>query len=167
MSHHEILISEATLTKITEYYSSIKQNGLEQAGAYFKAQLINHDLSTLDLATFTKLLIQSKIPKVFAESGVYHDQRDWTLREESILGDISVHMPVQFYNDGGHYNSFKNHSTPIEAYLAYIPGALLRSDRTGITADLKEVVVDGEIDQQRFNALYERRLLPELLMLRT
>ncbi|MBL7480615.1 hypothetical protein [Legionella bononiensis] len=164
MASGEILISEITLKKIKEYHQFLCTQGIEEAGAYLKKQLKSSlfPIEEMDLGTFTQFIIQSKIPKIFAESGVYHDKRDWTLQEESILGDIGIHMPVSFFNDGGHY-SYKKHSTPISANLAYIPGALLRSDLSNTSADLQEVIVDGQFNQQRFNELYERRLLPLLL----
>lgn len=162
----EILISEQTLQKIKEYHQFLCVPGRAEVGAYFRSQLESSGiaLNDMDLNTFATLLIQSKIPKVFAESGVYHDKRDWTLREESILGDVSIDVPVIVYNDGGHY-SFKNHNVPFTAHLAYVPGALLRSDKTGHTADMDEVIVDGVLDQDRFNDLYERRLLNQLLQI--
>lgn len=162
----EILISEQTLHKIKDYHQFLCAPGREEVGAYFRAQLESSGvaINDMDLNTFATLLIQSKVPKVFAESGVYHDKRDWTLREESILGDVSIDVPVTVYNDGGHY-SFNNHNVPFTAHLAYVPGALLRSDRTGHTADMGEVIVDGILDQDRFNDLYERRLLNQLLQI--
>ncbi|KTD54694.1 hypothetical protein [Legionella quateirensis] len=165
MASGEILISEITLKKIKEYHQYLCTQGIDEAGAYLKQQLETSllPIEEMDLVTFTQFIIQSKIPKIFAESGVYHDKRDWTLQEESILGDIGIHMPVSFFNDGGHYSSFNNHTPPISGNLAYIPGALLRSDLSNTSADLQEVIVDGHFNQQRFNELYERRLLPLLL----
>ena len=168
MQRGEILLSELSLAKIKAYQQELIANGIDSAGCYVKAQFQSSAISLeqMGIEQFTQLLIQSKLPQIFAESGVNHDQRDWTLTEESILGDISVHLPVHFYNDGGHYSSYKNHPEPIDANLAYVPGALLRSDLgTGQTADLNEVIVAGKIDQDKFNALYERRLLPQLLQI--
>ena len=165
MASGEILISEITLNKIKEYHRFLRTYGIDEAGGYLKGQLTScpFSIDEMDLGTFTQLIIQSKIPKIFAESDVYHDKRDWTLKEESILGDIGIHMPVSFFNDGGHYSSFTDHTPPISANLAYIPGALLRSDLSNTSADLEEVIVDGHFNQQRFNELYQRRLLPLLL----
>lgn len=165
MHTSDILISERTLDKIKAYHLFLIEKGIDEAGAYLQEQLALSviPIEQMPLDKFTHAIVQSKIPKIFAESHVYHDKRDWTLAEESILGDMSVHIPVTFFNNGGHYNSFKNHTNPISANLAYVPGALLRSDLGQLTADLQEVVVHGTFDQARFNALYERRLLPELL----
>lgn len=166
MPSSDLLMSEQTLQKIENYHQFLCINGIEEAGFYFKEQLEHSGVSVkkMSLDTFTKLLIQSKLPKIFAESGVYHDKRDWTLQEKRILGDISAHMPVSFFNDGGHH-TYQNHSTPLAAYLAYVPGALLRSDLSDTTADLDEVIVAGVFNQQRFNELYERRLLPQLFQI--
>lgn len=167
MAVSEILISEQTLKKIKDYHKFLCLNGVNKVGAHFKKQLNSCDiaLADMDLNTFATLMVQSKIPKVFAESAVYHDERDWTLQEESILGDISIDVPVTIFNDGGHFSSFKNHETPISAHLAYVPGALLRSDLTGKTADIEEVIVNGKLNQDRLNDLYERRLLNQLLQI--
>lgn len=163
----EILFSEITYQKIQRYYDYLLDQGIQHAGKHFKKQLNDNGtpLNELDLPTFARLLVQSKIPKVFAESGVMHDTSDWTLGEEDILGDISTHVPVNFYNNGGHDITFVNHDAPIAAHLIYVSGALLRSDQTGNTADLNEVVVDGLFNQDLFNALYERRLLPVLMQI--
>lgn len=167
MHPYEILMSQITLEKILKYKEELQRNGIERAGAYFQKRLKDSGLSleALTVAQFTDLLIQTKLPKIFAESAVKHDGSDWTLAEESILGDISVHMPVEIYNDGGHYNSFKSFQSKQTGHLAYVPGALLQTGGD-LTADMKEVVTaDDHLDQAKLNALYERRLLPQLLQI--
>lgn len=167
MANKEILISEATLEKIIDYFNFLKQDGLDTAGKNLKNQiiLVDRQLSEMSIEDFTQLLIQSKVPQIFAESDVYHNKMDWNLDEESILGDITVHMPVTFYNDGGH-RSYKSYVKPISGNLVYVPGALLRSDiKNTTTSDLQETIVSGKLNQQRFNDLYERRLLPQLFQI--
>lgn len=170
MPAYEILISEKTLEEIIEYYQFLCEHGTEEVGAYFKEQLKKHGspLPQITINTFARLLIQSKIPKIFAESQVHHDKRDWNLREERILGAVAVHMPVKFFNDGAH-SKHNDHHIPLDANLAYVPGALLRSDKTKVTADLQDLVVDGKYDREEFqlrlNALYESRLLPVLFQI--
>ncbi|MFO3428992.1 Dot/Icm T4SS effector MavL [Legionella pneumophila serogroup 10] len=160
---YQLLLSKETLNKILQYKQNLEK-GLATPGKFFLEELSKQEksISEMDITTFTQLLIQSKKPQVFAESQVYHDGTDWTLEEESILGDVSVNMPVTMYNDGGHGSSFRNHPKPISGYLAYVPGALLASG-SGPTSDMKEVLDNGKLNQDKLNALYERRLLPQLI----
>ncbi len=159
---YQLLLSKETLNKIVQYKQNLEKN-LAKPGKFFLDELAKQSkaISEMDLTTFTKLLIQSKKPQVFAESQL-HDESDWTLAEESILGDISVNMPVTIYNDGGHGSSFKTHPEPISGYLAYVPGALLASGGEP-TADMKELLDGGELNPDKLTALLERRLLPQLI----
>ena len=159
---YQLLLSKETLNKIVQHKQNIEKN-LAKPGKFFLDELAKQSktISEMDLTTFTQLLIQSKKPQVFAESQL-HDESDWTLAEESILGDISVNMPVTIYNDGGHGVSFKTHPEPIEGYLAYVPGALLASGGEP-TADMNELLDDGELNPDKLTALLERRLLPQLI----
>ncbi|MFW6261941.1 MAG: ADP-ribosylglycohydrolase family protein, partial [Spirochaetota bacterium] len=106
-------------------------------------------------------LLNTKRPCIFAESEVVGDGRDWTPEELSLLGDIGVAVPVTVFDDGRH-RAPGVHDRPIAGTLLFIPGALLRSDAGATPADWDAVVRDGGIDQDRFTALYERRLLPLL-----
>lgn len=165
---YEFLISEITLTRIAAYQAKLAQHGLGDMGANFKTILQAHlkkhaqTVDQLSKETFLTLLIQSKKHIIFAESGVSHDKNDWVFEEEEILGDVTANVPCAIFNDGGWGTSFVNHAKPIHGVLAYVPGALLRSSQ-GNPVDLLEIVdARGEIDQDKFNALYTRRLLPQL-----
>jgi hypothetical protein len=166
MFDSEFLISEETLKAAIAYKEKIKNQGIKIAGERLSAILAKQakPVDKIGIEEFLSCLIQSKQPQIFAESQIYHDKRDWTPEEVAILGDITVNMQVQMFNDGNHRaRTAYQHEKPIEGILAYIPGALLRADTGGVSADFTEVVQEGVIDQEAFNKLYERRLLPQLL----
>jgi hypothetical protein len=160
---YQLLISKKTLDLLASYKYKLANN-LQIPGPLFLEELSKQEQSVnkMDLTTFAQLLIQTKKPQVFAESQ-QHDGSDWTLDEERILGDVTVNMAVTMYNDGGHGASYKIHEPPIEGYLAYVPGALLATGGSA-TADMQELIdEDGKLRQERLDALYERRLLPQLV----
>lgn len=132
---YQLLLSKETLNKILQYKQNIEK-GLAKPGKFFLEEISKQEksISEMDITTFTQLLIQSKKPQVFAESQVYHDGSDWTLVEESILGDISVNMPVTMYNDGGHGSSFKitQSQFPVIWRMCQAPSWLRAVDRLQI-----------------------------------
>lgn len=165
MSGINLLLSDTTWDKIKNYHSVLCQNdNIEQVGNFFGAKLTKNGtlIKDISIETFASLLIQSKQHCILPEEEVHHTFEDWTLTEKSILGDISAHIPVEMFNDGGHERTFSNYKSPIKGHLIYVPGALLATQHDE-TEDHKEVIEDGQINQDKFNALYERRLLPALL----
>jgi hypothetical protein len=106
-------------------------------------------------------LVNSKRPRVFAESEVKGDGSDWTAEELSLLGDLGIAVPVTVFDDGRHYAP-AIHTPPERGTLLFVPGALLRADSGTLPADWDAVVSGGSIDQERYTALYERRILPLL-----
>jgi hypothetical protein len=124
-------------------------------------QLNTVDLGQLSVEKFLQLLVNTKKPLIFAESAVFGDGRDWTRNELSLLGDISVAVPVTVYDNARHHQP-TIHSLPFKATLLYTPGALLRNDSGHIPADWPEIVQDNKINFDNYYRLYERRLLPGL-----
>jgi len=90
---HTILIPEATRDRAADYLLSLISGG-SQAGRYLAAGLAKYDLSRLSDAEFLDVLINTKIPQIFAESAVAGDGSDWNLTELAILGDISISIQV-------------------------------------------------------------------------
>ncbi|MFW6293651.1 MAG: ADP-ribosylglycohydrolase family protein, partial [Spirochaetota bacterium] len=106
-------------------------------------------------------LLNSKCPRIFAESEVRGDGSDWTTEELGLLGDLGVAVPVTVYDDARHRNP-RVHESPLTGTLLFVPGALLRADSAAVAADWDAVVRGDAIDQDRYAALYERRLVPLL-----
>ncbi|TFH04664.1 MAG: hypothetical protein E4H09_03275 [Spirochaetales bacterium] len=75
-------------------------------------------------------LLDTKRPRIYAESEVTGDGTDWTAGELSLLGDIAVAVPVTVFDDGLHAHPVV-HEVPFRGTLLYVPGALLRNDRGG------------------------------------
>jgi hypothetical protein len=154
---YDILIHPATHAKVVEYLDALRAGDIP--GGYLKALLARNNAELPDAAGLLEMLVNTKHPKIFAESSVRGDGADWNASELSILGDLSVAVPVIVYDDGRHSKPHI-HESPFAATLLYTPGALLRNGQDLVPADWNEVTHDDRIDQAAYNALYERRLLP-------
>lgn len=161
----QVLMHEKTLHKLIDYKQQISQQRVIP-GRYFQDELSEkiNDLTELSLDNFTVCLLRTKKPTIYAESSVYGNGYDWNQEELSILGDISVAAPVTIYDNGKH-SAPKPHPVPFKGTLFFVPGALLRNDlfEPEVTPDITELVKDGQIDDEAYYRLYERRLLPILI----
>jgi len=165
MESYELLLSAETERKITSYMGELDHSP-EIAGERLKTVLSSSTASyKYGIEEFTRSLLQTKIPLIFAESHISGDGTDWNLTELSILGDISTALSVCIYDNGAHVNPIV-HPSALQGYLFYVPGALLRSSG-GTPCDLDEVTAGGDIDDNSYFKLYERRLLPVLLRANT
>ena len=161
MTSYELILSVKTREKIYSYRDQLRSKP-NIAGKRFQSVLAgtNSD-ADWEIDNFTRLLLQTKKPQIFAESDVTGDGSDWNLAELSILGDICAALPVNVFDNGAHTNPLV-HVEPFQGYLIFVPGALLRS--SGETpCDLPEVTNHGNLDEASYFNLYERRLLPVLL----
>jgi hypothetical protein len=161
MNRYKFLLSECVFQKANSYLEALK-TGVSITGQYFKNILNGENISKFSIDEFIELLIKTKQPQIFAESAIFGDGRDWNQSELSILGDISIAVPVTVYDNGKHYQP-KIHLTPFEASLLYVPGALLRNDKGNVPTDYEEVTKNGQINFNGLFDLYERRLLPPFL----
>ncbi|MCB1702445.1 MAG: hypothetical protein KDI14_16615 [Halioglobus sp.] len=127
-----------------------------------RTRLQGISLGDIALSQFIEHLVRTKKPQIYAETAVVGDGSDWSQMELSILGDISVAVPVTIYDNGLH-RSPPVYGQTFGGMLLFTPGALLRNGRGRTPADWDEVVGNGCIDQRLFSALYLRRLLPPLL----
>jgi hypothetical protein len=161
MIPYKILLHPIALQK-AEAYRQALQAKETSAGAYLQEVLSGKNISQVGTAEFIAGLLKTKHPQIFAESAVGGDGSDWTLIELSILGDISIAVPVTVFDDGQH-TAPQIHPIPFYATLLYVPGALLRNGRGQTPADWDEVIRGGKIDPDAYYTLYERRLLPGFL----
>lgn len=160
MTDYTTLLHRDALHKAEQYLQALRSG--QEPGQFLAASLIIHQLDALSLAQFLELLVQTKHPQIFAESSVAGDGSDWNQSELSILGDISIAIPVNVFDNGLHANP-DAYETPLQATLLFTPGALLRNGRGVAPADWDEVVSNEDIDTEGFYRLYKRRLLPPLL----
>lgn len=165
MSRYTIIIPDVTLKKVEDYQNMIK-SGEITPGKRLLEKSSTEKLKECSTNEFIKKLLNTKKPQIFAESEVYGDGRDWTCYELSILGDISISVPVHIYDNGLHVNPLVYRQT-LKAHLIYTPGALLRNDLTKIVPDLEEVITDNQIDIFKYSNLYKRRLLAPLIHINT
>lgn len=155
------LIHHKSYAQAETYLNQLK-SGSASAGALLKNALKLHKLEALTVIEFIECLLNTKKPQIFAESSVYGNGSDWNLTELGILGDISIAMDVEVFDNGLHFAPTV-HSNSHEALLIYTPGALLRSGTGNIPVDWHEVTTNNTICYESFYGLYERRLLPCLL----
>lgn len=158
---YKILIHKETWGKVGNYLNALEKGDVA-AGTYLRKTLENRVLAQLPAETFLELLINTKFPQIFAESAVCGDGSDWNLMELSILGDISIAVPVTVYDNGRHSRP-EIHQLPFNATLLYTSGALLENGKRCEPADWAEVVADSQINYQGFYALYARRLMPSFV----
>ncbi len=160
MKNYKILVNNETYEKATCYMEKLKTGS--SAGRRLQKKFNNRDLFKITPVEFFELLIGTKIPQIFAESSVCGDGTDWNQDELSILGDISISVPVTVFDNGRHHKPVI-HKIPFKATLLFTPGALLRNGMNNIPADWEEVTEDGEINSEKYYRLYERRLLPSFM----
>lgn len=158
---YEILIGTETLKAIQAYHAELKKHP-ELAGARLTAILEHKNLKLNDLTTeaFLECLIQTKQPQIYAESQVKGDGSDWNVKELKILGDVNFAVPVTIFDNGVWRGpGIIPHSLPFKGHLLFTPGALLG----GVACDSDVTNDDHTINQDKYNELCERRLLPLLI----
>ncbi len=161
MKRYKVLIHSEAYKKAHSYLTDLSSHKLAP-GFHLQAVVKDKDLAQLSVSEFIELLVRTKRPQIFAESAVHGNGSDWNQTELSILGDISIAVPVAVFDNGLHRRP-KVHQTPFGATLLYTPGALLRNGTGHTPADWGKVTVGDEISYAGYYALYERRLLPPLL----
>jgi hypothetical protein len=154
---HNILIHPSVLTRLSKYLDDLKAG--DNPGFYLQKRLEQLNPQWPGPLGLLDLLINTKQPQIFAESAVRGDGSDWNARELAILGDVSIVTPVMVFDDGRH-TAPHVHEAPFQATLIFTAGALLRNGFGLTPADWDEVTRQERIDQEAYNALYERRLLP-------
>ncbi len=155
---YRVVLAGSTRARIADYARRLSADR-SIAGARLRAALAALPVAKLDPAWLLVSLLATKEPRIFAESEVAGDGSDWTREELGLLGDIGFAVPVTVFDDGRHSDP-RVHPKPFGATLLFTAGALLAGGR-GSPAD-GDVAPGGRIDPVRYEALYERRLLPLL-----
>jgi len=161
---YNIVLSEKTLQSLVQYKADIT-TGKATPGDRLKEKLAQNPFSDISTEKFLEALLATKPPRLFAESEIRGDGSDWNHRELALLGDINVTMAAKIFDNGVWSPSspdFKQYTTPLDGNLLFTPGALLNTGAgfRGKSPDYTEVTTSGKIDQQKYNALIERRMLP-------
>lgn len=155
--NYSIILGKETFEKIGDYASLLRNGG--QCGSNLSRILSKESSDNLNSLNLLGALLNTKYPRIFAESAIVGDGSDWTLTELGLLGDISIGMSVTIYDNGRHHDP-RIHENPFEGHLVYTPGALLRNDHDYTPADWLAVTQNGDFDKEKYYRLYERRLLP-------
>lgn len=161
------LCSEETLLKAEAYLISLKV-GQTTPGARLAKVLSAANIEDFTAITAKHLiafLMDTRKPKIFAESEPALDGSEWNLQENAILGDIVFSTTgTHAFNNGAHFRH-QNHENPLDTHFLFVASALLRNDKGHQTSDMNDVLDnDGLVDEESFYKLYERRLLPGLLI---
>lgn len=161
MQNYQFVFHQKTVQKLNAYHQDLLL-GKIQMGLFLYKELQGVQLAELSAMAFLEAILNTKKPKIFAESEVNGDGTDWNQEELSILGDIGAAVPVTIYDNGQHRNPLV-HAEPFDGLLLFTPGALLRGG-VNKPADWAEVVDLGtqKIEVEAYASLYERRLLPLL-----
>ena len=163
--NYDIVLSQESLDKIISYKNDLIAKKLEP-GCHLKKILDAKKSSLKQVSTerFVEYLLLTKKPILFATHGYIGGGVDWNDVEFQILGDINIAMNVKIYDNGVWVKknpSFRVHNPPLNGALLFTPGPVLRSKKkTQINPDMKEVISGNAIDQEHYNRLIERRLMP-------
>ena len=114
MKDYQVLIHPETYQMSIDYLDRLKAGAI--AGEYLKNKLKDKDIQQLSIEQFIELLIRTKRPKIFAESAIFGNGLDWNQDELSLLGDLSIAMQVDIYDNGKHRTP-EVHPIPFAATL--------------------------------------------------
>lgn len=156
--NYTIVLSPTILQKIKAYQQTLLKDS-QSMGNYLYQILKRENLSSLSLDAFLEKLLHTKQPQIFAESHIKGNGSDWNLTELSILGDVSIAVPVTIFDNGAHRHPLI-HKQAFEGTLVFTAGALLRNDSGYTPADWKEVTQNKQFYYPGYYQLYERRLMP-------
>lgn len=162
MSPYCLLLHTDSFRELQDYRARLAMQGLTHAGGRLRAELHGQDIGSMGEEAFLEHLVNTKSPRIRAESAIHGDGRDWNLTELTLLGDLGIAMPVRIFDDGRHWVP-RVHEQPLMGNLLFIPGALLCNKQGGIAGDWGTLTRDGRIHAAGYRALYERRLLPLFL----
>lgn len=160
MKTYSSILSAESYDRAERYLRDLASASVK-AGNFLSDALEHVDMSQCSVPDFLERLINTKKPQIFAESRIHGDGQDWTQVELSLLGDLSIAIPVTVFDDGAHTGPHI-HEVPFDATLIFTPGALLRNDLGGTPVDWDEVHTGEVLDPSGYAALYRRRLLPAL-----
>jgi hypothetical protein len=156
---YSILIPEDTVARAADYLQALRV-GRTQPGSRLHERLLRADCRALTEQGLLGHLLDTKSPQIFAESAVAGDGSDWSSTELSLLGDVSIAVPVTIFDDCNH-SAPTPHVPPFSGMVIFTPGALLRNGRGHTPADWNETTSpDGQLSAEGYYALYRRRLLP-------
>lgn len=146
---YDIVLSQETLIRLVTYKNDLHTQKL-QPGSYLREILDANEshLNQTSTERFIELLLLTKKPMIFAESEIRGGGSDWNSIELQILGDLSVAMNVEIYDNGVWFTNderFRSHNPPLNGTLLFTPGPLLRGSIVGKPPDLNEV--DFQIEQ--------------------
>jgi hypothetical protein len=159
--HYWTILPQETRARAADYLIAL-QAKTAKPGSHLQRQLHNTQLSAMGELDLLGRLCDTKQPQIFAEMAVVGDGSDWNRTELSLLGDLSIAVPVTIFDDG-HHSTPKVHLPPFAGVLIFTPGALLRNGQDQTPADWDDVVhPNGQLSAEGYYRLYRRRLLPVL-----
>jgi|GEM_PF-402097 len=186
---YDVLLSKSVLKNLMDYKEALI-NGSESPGPNLKIQLEKRlkgqDLSTITTEKFIEAMLSTKDIKAFAETEDLSASGNWNKKEVEILGGINIAInDLTIYGNGARNGEAisstadvrKTHDKSFKGNILITQGALLenislRGEKTPdynrvVKRDEKGEIIKDEngkatIDQEKYNALVEERMLPLL-----
>lgn len=163
---YELVISQETADMAAQYLRDLK-SGKATPGFKLQKILAKKNLKKLTNQEFLLLLVQTKAPMAFAErAGNFphlESASNWNKREFDLLGRIGTSVNVNIY-DNGKWRGADPYATPHSGTLAFISGALLKSDAPN--HNVSEIIDENNaVNSDAYYQFYEQRLLPILLQM--
>jgi hypothetical protein len=87
-----------------ETYLNALKAGKQTAGMLLQNALRSHRIDLSSVTEFIECLLNTKKTQIFAENSVHGDGSEWNLTELTLLGDISMAMEVDVFDNGLHYS---------------------------------------------------------------
>lgn len=97
---YQILLRRTSLSSLEAYQQEL--SGGKKPGNFLANELAGRDIDNLSITQFLELLINTKRPRIYAESEVRGNGADWNFDELRLMGDISVAVPVTVFDNGLH-----------------------------------------------------------------
>ena len=118
MHSYCLLLHTESFRGLQDYRAGLAAHGLAQAGGRLRADLRDQDVASLSDEAFLEHLVNTKSPRIFAESAVHGDGRDWNSTELTLLGDLGIAMAVRIFDDG-HHRAPQVHEQPLTGTLLF------------------------------------------------
>ncbi|MFQ3198090.1 MAG: hypothetical protein ACJAUL_003231 [Paraglaciecola sp.] len=106
------LLHKTSFTHAQDYLNALKA-GKQTPGRLLQNTLHSRNIDLLSVTQFIECLLNTKKTQIFAESSVSGDGSDWYQTELGILGDISMAMEVDVFDNGLHQLP-AIHSSPLK-----------------------------------------------------
>ena len=151
----DLLFDNSVISLLEGYKSKVKKG---EIGRNLESILKNKDINKIKNLDLLFYILQTKRPKIYAESEIKGNGEDWNTNELKILGSICAGFDVLVFDDGKHLNP-KRYDYPINFKYIFVPGALLRNDFNQKYAPERDLLSkNNHINENKYNTYYFKKL---------